>query len=82
MSEEGEIWAEHRKERQEKRWKNRDWSITFLVKQGIKVQCLSEPIGHYKVGDFSFWPTTGKYYNPKTGKSGRGVKNLVRELKK
>lgn len=60
-----------------KRWANRDWSLNYLREQGIEYEVLNESCAHYRIKGVSFWPTTGKYHDPKTGKSGRGVKELI-----
>jgi len=81
MSEDGEIWEKIRKDRQAKRRKNEELSIALLEKSGIKYEVLSNDSRHYRVGRFSFWPTTGKYYDPKTGQKGRGVFKLISIIK-
>ena len=78
MADEGDFWREVKKERQEKKHSNEDSSIRLLKHRGIKYEVLSESSSHYRIGDWSFWPTTGKFYNPKTGKKGRGVRNLLK----
>ena len=80
MSEDSEMWAEHKKQRQQKRWQNHDTSLAILKNKGYEVETLNAAISHYRVNGWSFWPTTGKYFNPKIGKSGRGIVNLLREL--
>lgn len=79
---EGDIWNEVKKERQKKRWQNEEMSLKILQERGIKYETLNAGIGHYRVNGISFWPTTGKYYDPKTGLKGRGVYNLIKELEK
>lgn len=83
MSEDGEMWAEIRKENQEKRWANKEKSISILTKKGFIVACLDEATAHYRIdGKINFWPTTGTFHDPKTGIKGRGVFNLIKYLKK
>jgi hypothetical protein len=82
MSEDGEMWAAIRADGQEKRWKNHDRSLMLLEAGGIVVRKLNAETGHYRVGDFDFWPTTGKFYNQKTKLGGRGVFNLLKLVKK
>ena len=80
MSEEGEIWGEIKKERQEKKWQNEKKSLDILREKGIEFEVLSEESAHYRVGQFDFWPTTGKFYNQRTAEGGRGVFNLLKRL--
>jgi hypothetical protein len=82
MSEDGEIWEGIRKDGQAKRRRNEEMSIALLSESGIKYEVLSKDSCHYRVGRFSFWPTTGKYYDPKTGEKGRGVFKLIRIIKR
>jgi hypothetical protein len=80
MSEEGEIWQGYREERKAKKQSNEQNSLAMLRARGIKVETLNAAISHYRIGNFNFWPTTGKYYNPKTGEKGRGVRNLIKTI--
>ena len=63
---------------QEKRWSNDKWSIDFLKSKGVEVQVLNASVSHYRIGDYDFWATTGKFINRKTNKAGRGVRNLYK----
>jgi len=81
MNEQSEMWAEHKKERQAKRWQNAEQSLDLLSAHGIEYETLNKDIGHYRVRGLGFWPTTGKYFDPKTGISGRGVQNLINLIK-
>lgn len=75
------MWRELKEEGQKKRWDNVKQSLALLRARKIIYETLDESTAHYRVGGFSFWPTTGKYYDPKTGIKGRGVKNLINQLK-
>lgn len=75
-------WSEYRKERQEKRMSNHEFSINFLKEKGIKVILLNAQTYHYRVSAFDFWPTTGKFYNQRSGEKGRGVRNLLKIVSK
>ena len=81
MSEEGDIWRAVNEANTKKRWDNKENSLKLLNQREIKYICLSEGEAHYRIGDFDFWPTTGKFINRKTKKSGRGVFNLIKILK-
>lgn len=73
-----------KKERKDKKEQNLKWSTEFLIKNKVPFEKSSQY--HYRVcGQYNFWPSTGKYIKitvEKNGshKSGRGVKNLLREL--
>lgn len=76
-----EMWAAIKAEGQKKRWSNYEKSCQILKDRGIPFKVLSEGGGHLRVGDhWSFWPTTGKFYNQKTKEKGRGVFNLINKL--
>lgn len=77
---EGDIWREYKGHNQKKRWDNYEKSKTILFQHGISYRVVSEFSGHLKIGDWNFWPTTGKFYNEKTGTKGRGVFNLIKIL--
>lgn len=81
MSEDGEMWAAVHEENKQKKLQNEKQSIAILRKRGIEFKMLSESSAHYRVGDFDFWPTTGKFYNQKTGERGRGVFTLLKKIK-
>lgn len=74
--------AAFREERRQKKLGNEAWSINHLKELGFNPQLLNEGNGHYRVGTFDFWPRTGKYRQKDTKVNGRGVRNLVAELKK
>lgn len=81
MGDEGEIWNAHKEMSRAKKQSNKNWSLGYLEGLGIKYETLNEFLGHYRVGDFNFWPATGKFYNPKTKEKGRGVKTLLKIIK-
>jgi hypothetical protein len=81
MNENGEMWDAIHKDQQAKRHQNEEQSIKMLQDLGIKYEILSKQSSHYRVGRFNFWPTTGKFYDPKTGEKGRGVRNLINKVK-
>jgi len=82
MSEDAEIWKQIKEDGQKKRWKNHENSIAILFERGIEFRELNQATAHYRVGEFDFWPTTGKFYNQKTKQKGRGVFNLIKLIKK
>lgn len=77
---EGDMWAGHREASQEKKKGNIESSFRILEEHGIDFYRYTDV--HFKVGDWDFWPSTGKYYNQKTGAKGRGVFNLIKIIKK
>lgn len=75
-----EDWEAHKKERAEKKKRNREWSVAFLVEHGFEVKLMNDANGHYRIGQWDFWPATGVFYNPHTGIKGRGVKEFVKAM--
>lgn len=80
MSEDGEMWAKIREDGRIKRWSNDKQSIELLRHFKIPFKVLNASSSHYRVGEFDFWATTGKFYNQKTKETGRGVRNLIKKL--
>lgn len=76
----GDFWRKIREASQKKRWENDRRSIEFLESKGFEVKVLDKSISHYRIGDYDFWATTGKFINRKTKAKGRGVFNLYRRL--
>ncbi len=74
-----EMWEEYREIGKNKKLKNLKSSLKILDDRGIKYKTLNESV-HYRIDDWDFWPTTGKFYNKKTGEKGRGVFNLIKKL--
>jgi hypothetical protein len=82
MSELGEIFKELKEERRTKRWSNFESSLKLLESRGIDYQVCNAATGHTLVnGEVDFWPTTGRWRQRGTGKSGRGVRSLIRYTK-
>jgi hypothetical protein len=79
--EDGEMWSKIKEDQRKKRWQNDKNSIALLKEKGIAFQVLNGELSHYRVGDYDFWATTGKFYNQKTGERGRGVFNLIKKLR-
>lgn len=70
-------WAERKEISKQKKKENREKSLAILRKRKIPFITLSEGAGHYRIGDYDFWPSTGKIYNRKIGKAYRGVFTLI-----
>lgn len=79
--EESEYWRQYKEERAEKKKQNTENSLRILKDKGYTVKTLNEHTRHYRVGEFDYWPSTGKFYNQKTGEKGRGVFKLIKKLK-
>lgn len=75
-------YAEMREEGKARKKYNRENSIRILEEQRIDYKILSEGAGHYRIGEYDFWPSTGKFINRMDGKSGRGVFELIKLIKK
>lgn len=77
---ESEMWAEYRGNNQKKRWDNYKQSIEILQKKGIPFEVMKNE-SHLKVmGDWDFWPSTGKFINNRLKIKGRGIFNLINQL--
>lgn len=74
------MWNAIRADSKEKRWDNFQKSLKVLDDAGIVYRIADEVTGHIKIGDWSFWPTTGKYYHQRKKWRGRGVFNLLKNL--
>ena len=81
-NQETEFWKEVREESRKKKRDNEQMSLHLLKMHCIEYEILCATVCHYRVGPFDYWPTTGKFYNQKTGEFGRGVKNLIKRVKK
>lgn len=79
LNEDTEMYAAMRRESQERRASNREKSLAILRERGIEYKTFTQD--HYRVGEFDYWPSTGKFYNQRTKQKGRGVFNLLRVLK-
>ncbi len=58
---------------------NREQSTAELVKAGVFFETKNHGT-HLIVGDYDFFPGTGLWSHRKSGTTGRGVFNLIREL--
>lgn len=79
MSELGETFSAYRELRRAKKEQNKVNSIEILKNAGISYQTKNGGI-HLIVGEYNFWPTTGKFQNRITKKTGRGVFKLIKLL--
>ncbi len=80
MSEVAEMFRDLKKISQEKKANNEKNSLNILKQNGIEYKVLNEASKHYRVMDFDYWPSTGKFYNQKTGEKGRGIFNLIKRI--
>lgn len=78
VNEDSEMWRQIRADSQKKRWGNLESSLRLMAQKGFKLQRLSDV--HYRIGDWDFWPSTGKFFNRVTKQVGRGVFNLIKKL--
>jgi len=80
----GNAFREMKEYRQNKRAENRESSRRILEDRGIDYDSKNggaHLIIFYPGGRVDFWPGTGKYIDDVSGKSGRGVFNLVKLIK-
>lgn len=83
-NEEGEIWRDYNKARDEKRKRNKKYSTQLLDKN--KICYVSHKDGDHLIIRMNlkiidFWPATGLFIDRETKKKQRGVKNLLKYLK-
>lgn len=81
-SELGEIFADWKDAKREKKQNNLKWSTAFLSENGIEFESKNYGI-HLVIKTKSiidFWPSTGKWII-RGGRSGRGINNLVKLIK-
>ena len=74
-----EEWRQQKELAKKKKKQNIVNSISILNERGIKYIKFSET--HYRIGDYDFWPSTGKYWNKKINEKGRGIFNLLKVMK-
>ncbi len=77
----GDTFGAMRQDSQRRRIKNLDSSTKLLIEKGIKFESKNNGI-HLIVEDFDFYPSTGLFKNRKTGKKGRGVFSLIKQIQK
>lgn len=80
---ESESWRVYNKYKQNKKWANLESSTKILEEAGVDY--TSHNMGIHLVVRFGttivdFWPSTGKWMPRKSGRTGRGVFNLLRYL--
>jgi hypothetical protein len=80
VSELGETFREWKKYKQAKKADNFLSSIELLKKNGIQFTQLSST--HLRIGDYDFWPSTGKWIHRPTKRHSRGVFRLLKGLGK
>lgn len=66
--------------RKEKKKSNMEFSTELLLENHIDFTAHNGGIHLIVENQFDFWPSTGKFINRKTKKSGRGVQNLLHLL--
>jgi len=84
MGDVGDFWrdvkTDWKQRSKDKKWANIQNGEQALT--GMKIPFEKKSLHHYVVGNkIDYWPSTGKYIVRKNNKSGRGLKNMVREFK-
>lgn len=79
MSELVEDFRALREINKKKKVDNHKKSIRILMLNNIQFETLSD--SHLRIGIFDFWPSTGKFWNREKDSFGRGVFNLINQLK-
>lgn len=78
MVEEIEDWKEYHTERDAKRKNNQKSSVQILKERKIAFEVMNEGNGHYRVGEYDIWVSTGKFVHRKNQVWGRGIFNLLK----
>tara|TARA_R110000868_G_scaffold104700_1_gene288608 strand:- start:2002 stop:2259 length:258 start_codon:yes stop_codon:yes gene_type:complete len=79
MSEIEELFSALREESRIKKLSNLEQSTNILKEKNINFVSKNNGI-HLIVGNFDFYPSTGKFINRITKKDGRGIFNLIKKL--
>ncbi len=79
MSEIGELFSALREESRIKKLSNLEQSTNILKEKNINFVSKNNGI-HLIVGNFDFYPSTGKFINRTTKKDGRGIFNLIKKI--
>lgn len=85
MGDVGEFWRDVgpglREASRAKKKRNQCQSDMILQSHDIQFESHNDGLHLVVSGSFDFWPSTGKFIDRKTGKSGRGIFNLLKRLK-
>lgn len=79
MSDLGDTFKAMREDGKKRKLQNHCRALEALRAHHIPIKILGPH--HYRVGRFDFWPSTGKYLNRETKKYGRGLMNLILEIR-
>lgn len=75
MGELAEYWKDVKEDSKERRQSNYEKNRQVLIESRIEFKEFAN--GHFRVAEYDFWATTGLFKHLKTGKRGRGVRNLI-----
>ncbi|CAI6072870.1 hypothetical protein [Cohnella sp. JJ-181] len=75
MGDVGDYWRDAKEHQQRSKWEAYDRCREEIVSSGVPF--TEKANGHFIIGEFDFWATTGLYIHRKTKRRGRGVKNLL-----
>lgn len=79
MEDLSEYWKMHRDIKQRKKASNLEKSTAILDIENIAYIKLSAY--HYRLSEYDFWPSTGKFIHRQTGVEGRGIISLLKRIK-
>lgn len=77
MAEEFQAYREFQKEM---KWKRYEDNKNALISSGFPF--VEKPNGHFIIGQYDFWATTGLFIDRITKQRGRGVGKLLKRLEK
>lgn len=67
--------------KKDKRKSNTEWSTKYLIDNKIEFQSKNGG-SHLVLKDYDFYPSTGLFIHKTTKEKFRGIKNLIKRLKK
>lgn len=78
MGDMAEIFQAMKEDRKEQKQNNLANAGRILETHGVKYRELTEY--HWRVGEWDFWPSTGKFIHTKMKARGHGVFNLIKRI--
>lgn len=82
MGEAGEHFAAIREQSKAKRASNREKGAERLALEGIEYASKNNGAHLIVAGEWDYWPGTGAFRHRLTPTQGRGINNLIREIRR
>lgn len=81
MSDMGDAFKAMREDSIRKKQKNKEHCTKRLKMSSIPFVSYNDGVHLFVVDTFDYWPSTGLFKHRKSGKSGRGIMNLIKIIK-